>query len=219
MKKTLIIFAFLCTSILSLAQKDSSFFEIGLNVFPVLRNYNSAESEITLNPYALQIEKSFGKVGLRVGVGFRSTENTEEPSDFNGQNTFVQDTSTMDIRFGVALYKNFSEKWSIKYGIDAIIANRSSNSNTIFVNANNVRHETTNNTESSGFGVAPFIFAQYHFSKNFSIGTEMSFRYLNNDISMVRENTEFPEFNAEIIRTKTELELLFPTALFVIVRF
>jgi hypothetical protein len=219
MKKTLFIIGFVCASILSSAQKDSSFFEIGLNVFPVLRNYNSAESDITLNPYALQLEKSFGKFGLRVGAGYRSIENTEEPSDFNGQNTFVQDTSTMDLRFGVALYKNFSEKWSIKYGIDAIIANRSSNSNTVFVNANNVRHETTNNTESSGFGVAPFIFAQYHFSKNFSIGTELSFRYLNNDISTVRENTEFPEFNAEINRTKTETELLFPTALFVIVRF
>jgi hypothetical protein len=125
----------------------------------------------------------------------------------------------MDLRLGVVLYKNFNEKWSIKYGVDAIVANRSSNSNTIFVNANNIRHETTNNTESSGFGVAPFIFAQYHFSKNFSIGTEMSFRYLNNEISTVRENTEFPEFNAEINRTKTEVELLFPTALFVIVRF
>jgi hypothetical protein len=204
---------------LGTAQKDSSFFEIGLNVFPVIRNYNSAESDITLNPYALQLEKSFGKFGLRVGAGYRSIENTEEPSDFNGQNTFVQDTSTMDLRLGVVLYKNFNEKWSIKYGVDAIVANRSSNSNTIFVNANNIRHETTNNTESSGFGVAPFIFAQYHFSKNFSIGTEMSFRYLNNEISTVRENTEFPEFNAEINRTKTEVELLFPTALFVIVRF
>lgn len=219
MKKTLFIIGFVCSSILGTAQKDSSFFEIGLNVFPVIRNYNSAESDITLNPYALQLEKSFGKFGLRVGAGYRSIENTEEPSDFNGQNTFVQDTSTMDLRFGVVLYKNFNEKWSIKYGVDAIVANRSSNSNTIFVNANNIRHETTNNTESSGFGVAPFIFAQYHFSKNFSIGTEMSFRYLNNEISTVRENTEFPEFNAEINRTKTEVELLFPTALFVIVRF
>ncbi|MFO0360060.1 MAG: hypothetical protein ACK50N_06140 [Flavobacteriales bacterium] len=219
MKKTLFIIGFVCSSILGTAQKDSSFFEIGLNVFPVIRNYNSAESDITLNPYALQLEKSFGKFGLRVGAGYRSIENTEEPSDFNGQNTFVQDTSTMDLRLGVVLYKNFNEKWSIKYGVDAIVANRSSNSNTIFVNANNIRHETTNNTESSGFGVAPFIFAQYHFSKNFSIGTEMSFRYLNNEISTVRENTEFPEFNAEINRTKTEVELLFPTALFVIVRF
>jgi len=219
MKKTLFIIGFVCSSILGSAQKDSSFFEIGLNVFPVIRNYNSAESDITLNPYALQLEKSFGKFGLRVGAGYRSIENTEEPSDFNGQNTFVQDTSTMDLRFGVVLYKNFNEKWSIKYGVDAIVANRSSNSNTIFVNANNIRHETTNNTESSGFGVAPFIFAQYHFSKNFSIGTEMSFRYLNNEIATVRENTEFPEFNAEINRTKTEVELLFPTALFVIVRF
>ena len=219
MKKTLFIIGFVCSSILGTAQKDSSFFEIGLNVFPVIRNYNSAESDMTLNPYALQLEKSFGKFGLRVGAGYRSIENTEEPSDFNGQNTFVQDTSTMDLRLGVVLYKNFNEKWSIKYGVDAIVANRSSNSNTIFVNANNIRHETTNNTESSGFGVAPFIFAQYHFSKNFSIGTEMSFRYLNNEISTVRENTEFPEFNAEINRTKTEVELLFPTALFVIVRF
>jgi hypothetical protein len=219
MKKTLLIIGFACLSILTSAQKDSAFFEIGLNIFPVLRNYNSSESDISLNPYALQLEKSFGKFGLRVGAGFRSIENTEEPSDFNGQNTFFQDTSTFDMRFGVVLYKNFNEKWSIKYGVDAVLANRSSNSNTIFVNANNIRHETTNTTESSGFGVAPFIFAQYHFSKNFSIGTEMSFRYLNNDITIVRENTEFPEFNAEIIRTKTELELLFPTALFVIVRF
>ncbi len=219
MKKTLLIIGFVCLSFLSNAQKDSSFFEIGLNVFPVLRNYNASESDITLNPYALQLEKSFGKFGLRAGAGFRSIENTEDPSDFNGQNTFVQDTSTLDIRFGMVVYKNFNEKWSIKYGVDAVIANRSSNSNTIFTNANNIRHETTNNTESNGFGVSPFIFAQYHFSKNFSIGTEMSFRYLSNDITIVRENTEFPEFNAEIIRTKTELELLFPTALFVIVRF
>jgi hypothetical protein len=219
MKKTLLFMGFVCSFFLSTAQKDSSFLEIGLNIFPVIRNVQSSESNMTINPYALTLENSFGKVGLRIGAGFYSSNDTENPSDFNGQNSFIRDTSSLDLRFGVVLYKNFNERWSLKYGADVVLANRSSESNTIFTNANNVRHETLNTTDVAGVGVSPFVFAQYHFSKNFSIGTELSFRYLTSDITFTRENTEFPEFDAETTRTKTDTELLFPTALFLIVRF
>lgn len=220
MKKILVLTGFLCGFLFSNAQKDSSFFELGLNVFPILKNVSQGNSDLKINPYALTAEYKFnGILGLRAGVGYHASSSNEQPSLTNGNNNFIRDTSSMDLRFGLVLHKNFNEKWSLKYGVDAVIEKRSSSDNTIFTNVNGQRNETLSTFQYDGFGVAPFVFAQYHFSGNFSIGTELSFRFVSGNSNRKTENTEFPDFNTEASVEHTDNGVLWPTALFLIVRF
>ncbi len=219
MQKYFFSIALICSSMLVSAQKDSTFFEIGMNVVPVIKNIQNTESKFVTSPYLLTLEKSFGKVGLRVGAGYDSDSRTELADPSNGNTNFDNDTSSMDLRFGIVLYKNFNEKWSLKYGVDALISNQSRSSNTFFIDQTGNENETLTSLDSKGFGISPFLFAQYHVSKNFSLGTEIGFKYIGYTSVEKDENSEFPEFNTETNRESTVLSIVPPTSLFLIVRF
>ena len=202
------------------AQKDSSYLELGLNVFPILKTVQNGSSDLMINPYAFTAEYVVkSKFGLRTGVGFSNNSSEELPSITKGKTTFINDTSSLDLRFGLFLNKKLGEKWTFKYGVDAIIEQQASSSNTVFTNANNERIETENSNEFRGFGFAPFVFAQYHLSKNFSVGTELSFRFLNGTQNEVVTSEVFPEFESETEKQITRNGILWPTALFLNIRF
>lgn len=218
--KKIFLASVMCACLSSYAQKDSSYLELGLNVFPLLKTVQNGNSDLIINPYAFTAEYVVkSKFGIRAGVGFSSNSSEELPSITNGNTTFINDSSALDLRFGLFLNKKFGEKWTFKYGVDAIIEQRSSNSNTVFTNANNERIETENSNEFSGFGFAPFVFAQYHLSKNFSVGTELSFRFLNGTQNEVVTSEVFPEFESETQKEITKNGILWPTALFLNIRF
>lgn len=218
--KKLLLASTLMACLSGYSQKDSSYLELGLNVFPLIKTIQSGSSDLMINPYAFTAEYVVkSKFGVRAGVGFSSNSTEELPSLTNGNNTFINDTSSMDLRFGLFLNKKMGEKWTIKYGVDAVIENRSGSENTIFTDASNQRNETLVAREYSGFGVAPFLFAQYHLSKSFSVGTELSFRFINGSASRKTENTQFPDFNTELKEESTSNTILWPTALFLNIRF
>lgn len=218
MKKILVFLLSTTSSIFSIAQKDSSFFEIGMNAATVLHSFDDENNRFELSPYFLTLEKSFGKVGLRSGFGLLSDQSEQLASPSNGNTNFNIDTSSVDIRLGLVFYKNLNDKWSLKYGLDGIISNQSTSRNTVFTNTEGQESETISSLDYNGVGVAPFLFAQYHFSKNVSIGTEIGFRWLNKTITKKDVNSQFPEFNENLETTKASLSLLAPTALFLIIR-
>lgn len=217
MKHFLGAIIFSCASLFGSAQKDSSFVEVGMNVIPIIKNFNNSNWEVS--PYMLQLEGSTGKVGLRVGLGLNSINFTELAGPTNGNVESNIDSSTVDLRFGLVLYKNFSPKWSLKYGIDGIISNSNSSRNDFFTNSLGTEIETIRSTSSKGFGVGAFLFAQYHISNHFSVGTELSFRTITSQIEIKDTNSEFPEFDSLINRENRQVGVLAPTSLFLIIRF
>ena len=219
MKKTLIAAVLFGTSLTSIAQSDSSFVEVGMNVVPVFRSMQKENSDFPYSPYALTLEKKFKSIGLRLGAGYYSDSFNELAGISNGNTDFVIDTTTLDIRFGLVFYKNFKSNFSIKFGVDGVISNASKSYNTMFIDETGEPREIKNSLESKGVGVAPFFFAQYHFTPNFSIGTEVSARLLSSNIEDVQTSTEEPGFNSTISSTQKTFTILPPTALFLIARF
>jgi hypothetical protein len=219
MKKTLIAAVLFGTTLTSIAQSDSSFVEVGMNVVPVFRSLQKENSDIAYSPYALTIEKKFKSLGLRLGAGYFSDSFNELAGQSNGNTDFVIDTTALDLRLGLVFYKNFKNNFSIKYGVDGIVSNSSKSYNTVFIDETGVSKEIKNSLESKGVGVAPFFFAQYHFTPNFSIGTEVSARLLSSNIDDIQTSTEDPGFNSTINSTQKTFTILPPTALFLIARF
>ena len=133
MKKTLIAAVLFGTSLTSIAQSDSSFVEVGMNVVPVFRSLQKENSDIPYSPYALTIEKKFKSLGLRLGAGYHSDSFNELAGQSNGNTDFVIDTTALDLRLGLVFYKNFKNNFSIKYGVDGVISNSSKSYNTVFI--------------------------------------------------------------------------------------
>lgn len=218
MKKILLVLLSCSGALFCKAQKDSAFFEIGMNVASVIHSFGDEDNRFELSPYFLTLEKSFGKVGLRSGFGMYNSQSEQLASPSNGNTNFNIDTASVDVRLGLVFYKNLNEKWSLKYGLDGVISNQSSSRNTSFTNTDGQESEIVSSRTFSGVGVAPFLMAQYHFSKNISIGTEIGFRWLNGTTVDESVNDQFPEFNENLETTQTTLSLLAPTALFLVVR-
>ncbi len=218
MKKIIVLLIAVCPSFVAMSQKDSSFFEIGMNVRALISQFDRDQSRFEWSPYLFTLEKSFGKYGFRAGLGFYQNQSEELASPSNGNTNFNVDTTALDVRLGLVFYKNLNEKWSFRYGVDAVISNQSTSRNTTFTDPQGEVSETMLSVEKRGVGAAPFFFAQYHFSKKVSIGTEIGFRWLNQTILEEDLNDTFPEFNESIEKVQTSLSLLAPTSLFLIVR-
>lgn len=196
------------------AQSDSSFFEVGVNGLSLFnRNQNTPAG-----PFMLTLEKGGTKVGFRAGVGYSSLLSTEKPSISNGNTEFQRDTTQLNLRFGLVLYKNFTPKFSVKYGIDARISNTSQLGNTTFVDTQGQEIKTTNENKSGLFGVSPFIYLQYHFTKNFSVGTELSALFSKVTIEKT-QTSEVTDFNSIIVTEQKYNRLEAPNALYLVVRF
>ncbi|MEY3398652.1 MAG: hypothetical protein RL220_1246, partial [Bacteroidota bacterium] len=99
------------------AQKsDSSYFDIGVNTIRIL-NWDAGD----VSPYAIHAEYGFGRVSLRAGAGMYSQSVTELPNTFNGNSEFTSDTSSMNLRFGLAVRSAIGSRWSLKYGADFLM--------------------------------------------------------------------------------------------------
>lgn len=219
MKRKLIVAIFALCGISGYTQTDSSFIEVGVNAVPVFRSIQKENSDIEYSPYTLTLEKKFGKVGLRAGIGYSSDSFTELAGETNGNTEFTVDTASMDVRLGLVFYKDFKKSFSIKYGIDGIISNRSKEYNTLFIDEIGEEREVLNTTTSKGVGASPFIFFQYHVTPNFSLGTELSLRLLSANMEEKQESTETPGFNSLTSYSQTTFSVVPPSALFLIVRF
>lgn len=214
MKNWTITFVMLLCFGFSQAQSDSSFFELGVNGLSLLnRNQNNVTG-----PFMLTLEKGGAKFGFRAGVGYSSLLSTEKPSVSNGNTEFQRDTTQLNLRFGLVLYKNFSPKFSIKYGLDARISNTRQSGNTTFIDLQGEEITTTNEYTSGLFGVSPYIYLQYHLTKNLSLGTELSAIFSKVSIEET-QTSEATDFNSILVTEQKYNKLEVPNALYLVVRF
>jgi hypothetical protein len=225
MKRIVLALCIVFISSASMAQKntatssDSSFFEIGLNTVSLFRAFQSdATAPAFVNPFQLTVDKSFGKLGLRLGVGYESRQSTEQPSQVNSNTEFIRDTIRTHFRVGLGYYKNLHPKWSIRTGVDLRIHNSIERDNTFFVSETGVEVETLLEKSIRQRGVSPFFFLQYHLGNRVSVATELSFLF--STATITEENKSILEDFSTIRTTEEQRNRLeAPTALYLIVRF
>jgi hypothetical protein len=220
MKKIIFLFVALSSSLISKAQSDSLYAEIGVNTIRLasLGMQNQRMDPNVWNPYLLTANVNYKRLGLRLGVGSYSGSRTELPTDVNGKTTMQMDTSRMDFRVGLAWEVQPSARWTFKFGVDYFVANEANKLETEFTNEDNQKIITTHEITTDESGFAPFAYFQFHVSPRISLGTELLWRFSNytsknSDISNVAEADAIREYEG------SRRSIMAPTALFLNVRF
>lgn len=218
MKRICILTFSLLVCINCFSQKDSSYFEFGLNSARILTMFN-ANAEQQLSPYLLHAEYNSGRFGIRLGAGFSSQSSDELPGAANGNIEFVSDSVSTDVRFGLVIQNRLSPGWSFRFGVDAVLSNKRITNETITENAFDELVTTFSQYKRRETGAAPFVWLQYHLSNRVSIATEMQLFITTIKSNDVEKNSEFPQFDTERIIESNRFALVPPTALYLLVRF
>ncbi|MBX7050720.1 MAG: hypothetical protein K1X54_01650 [Flavobacteriales bacterium] len=223
MKKFVVrVFAALCMFPVGAIAQDTTFHEIGLNATPFVNQYLNlgAGTNFVASPYMLTYEYRFGCMGGRFGIGATATKNTTNPVNDKPTEPALHSTSnTMNLRLGVVLYKDLSKRWSLKYGVDGVFSQSATKNWTVVSDLFGQEITSTTSNKNWRAGGAPFIFAQWHITDHFSLGTEvMAVVTVGNDVTKVT-NTAFPEFDTSQKSSSVNFTIDPPTALFFIFRF
>lgn len=219
MKRTFILFVFLCCATIVKAQQDSSFFEIGINAFRLVDRIGGGSNNQNINPYLFTAEYSFGKIGLRAGAGIDKMSRENLPAPVNGNTTLTADSNYTNLRFGLVYYKNLTAKWSMKTGIDYMSAKEEKSVETSFPDPN--EGTITNLLESTRkeSGISPFFHIQYHVSPRVSLGTELLCNITSWKQTDTSSNSQFPITDTEQEQQGKSFVFQAPSALFLSVRF
>lgn len=220
MRKVLLLCSML-TALISAKGQDSTFWEIGLNATPFVRQYFGFgdSSDDIISPYMITAERKFNTWGLRAGLGLQSTANLQEADDDNTTPEINTTDLSLDFRAGWVMYRPISKKFSLKYGADLYFNYQTNKSVTTVIGLFGDKQETTISSLGWESGVSPFVFLQWHITPQFSLGTEVLARFGYGQSVDKEQNSAFPEFD-DITRTRLlNARIAAPTSLFFILRF
>jgi len=217
--RTLLLASFaVLISLNTWAQSDSSYFEVGVNAFRLIGVPKATPAHL-LNPYLLHAEFGNGKIGARFGLGMNFRSETEQPNATNGNSSFSDDTTSLDLRVGLVLAKNLSPRWSFKYGLDLFISSARRSYTSVVRDVDGLLVESTTESSRSETGGGLFVFPQFHITKRVSIATELNLLYASTLSEGSTTSSDFPEFNTVVSKEGSYFSLRPPTALFLIIRF
>jgi len=219
MKKSFLLFICLVCASVTQAQLDSSFFEVGINAIRLIDRMAGGVNNTNINPYLFTAEYSFGKIGIRAGADINNMSRKDLPAPLTGNTSLIVDSSYTNFRFGLVYYKNLTPKWSMKAGIDFVMAVEKTSVETSFPDPNQV--DITNLLEASRkeSGISPFFHIQYHLSPRVSLGTELLCNITSWKKMESSSNSQFPIADTEIEQEGKSFVLQAPSALFLNVRF
>lgn len=208
------------TGFITRAQSDSLYAEIGINTIKLIGmgfQNNQGDPDVW-NPYLINANINYKRLGVRFGIGGKSGSRTELPTDANGETTMQMDTSRMDVRIGLGWEIQPSPKWTFKFGVDYFTTNISNSLETEFTNEDNEKVITTREITHNESGFAPFAWFQYHITPRISLGTELMWRFSNytskdSDVSNIADLNAIREYEG------SRRIMMAPTALFLNVRF
>lgn len=202
--------------------QDSTFKELGLNATPFINQYldfGSGNGEFS-SPYMITYEQKFGKLGSRIGLGIISRNKNDKPTNDNlTEPEFHTNTLSLDARLGAVLYKNLSNRWDLKYGLDGTISLDNNKNWTVVKNVFGQEVTNTNSIMDWQSGLAPFVFVQFHVTKHFSLATELIGTATYGERVTKVQSSEFPEFDTRQESTSINFNIAPPTALYFIFRF
>ncbi len=220
MKKLLLLVLTMSLTIISKAQSDSSYLELGVNTIRLVNlglGDRTTDNDVW-NPYMLTASYGIKRFSIRYGMGYTSTFRQELPSAANGQTTSDTTAKHVDLRFGLGWEIGMGQKWSVKVGGDFFSSSRYSGFEAKFSNESGELVENIHEFDYTEKGFSPFVYIQHHFTKKVSVGTEILWRmsgYTMKDSDTSNLNS------AQIIKEYegTKRLLMAPTALFLNVRF
>lgn len=221
MKKVLLAFLFVFSSLFLAAQNDSTSLELGVNVIRLTNFLGLVDNPTDYedwNPYMFSAGYNVKRFHMRYGLGYKSIYRVEQPTNANGQSTFDTTHKVMDMRFGIGGQIFLSSKWTVKMGVDYFIANRFTSYEAKFKDTQGELIENVREINYRERGVAPFLYVQYNVVGRVSLGTELMWRmssYTHTDRDLSNGNSA--QINKEFAGAKRLL--MAPTALFVQVRF
>lgn len=217
MKKTIGLIILLLTAAPLWSQQDSTYFQVGVNVMRLL-TMNQPVSELW-NPYQLHVEWGNGQVGARVSLNVVSTSETEEPSSFNGNTRFSDDSTSMDLRVGAFMERRLGKSWSTKFAADFFITNRDRAYNTVTRDVDGllVKQDITSSRSEVGGSIS--LIPEWHITSRVTLSTELNLLLASTSSSTSTRSSDFPEFNSIVDKGGNYVRLRPPTALFLLVRF
>lgn len=220
MKRILLALCVFSFSVNSSAQSDSSYLDVGVNIIRIINMGVGAQNlnPDVWNPYMFTLDAHYKRIGARVGIGHRSVQNNELPTEANGLTTFEMDTTRTDVRLGLNWDVHLNPKWTFKLGLDYVKSVDMNRNATEFTNENNDVVETEHKIERIEKGIAPFVFVQYHITPRMSVGTELSWR-ITSFTMYDRDTSNLNDANIERKYEGIRRSVMAPTALFLNVRF
>lgn len=192
---------------------------IGINAAPLTRQFVSFSNEpLAANPYVLIAEYQREPFGMRFGLGFNNSFDHRLPDSNEGTPEVYTVLNAMNFRAGVVKYRPLSDKWQLKYGLDAYYWNTREEIRTLTTDFFGKEYSATAKTVSHEFGLSPFLFLQWNVSSRLSLATELlgTVGFSNNLIQ--ESNEQFPEFDDTDESNTITYNLLPPTALYLIYR-
>lgn len=219
MKKSITLIICLWSAIITQAQQDSSFFEVGINAFRLVDRVSGGSDRSNINPYLFTAEYSFGKIGIRTGLDINNMSRKDLPAPVNGNTTLTADSSYSNMRFGLVYYKNLTSRWSMKTGIDYIMATQKSSVETSFPDPNQVDVVNLLEATRKESGISPFFYVQYHLSPRVSLGTELLCNITSWKRTETSSNSQFPITDTKREQEGSSFVFMAPSALFLSVRF
>lgn len=206
------ITTFICLIIASnflLAQNNSDSpkpiqFQAGINVASFVKqfiNFSGTNNNLVTTPYACngkvlyRLGATDALIGLRLGMGYTSTETENNTSSFENATT----NETFDGRVGIEYQKQLNKRWVTYVGFDYISQSGSNINKSTFLQTQNPVKSTTNvNTVMDGGGFVLGI--QFNLNKYISLSTEASYYYSDSfskttNSSSNQNNQQDPSFS------------------------
>jgi hypothetical protein len=202
-------------------EKDINLFtrrhDIGVNFTNVLGNLLSLNPDNENSPFGLTYRYHFGKNSFRMGLnGFNNTESSNESL---GQEFIQRDikTSLFSGRVGMEWHKYISRKFIFSYGIDVLYLRNSEVSNVTISGNNGEFNRSQSDEKSNGIGGGPIIRFDFKINDLFSISTESTLYFIQQQETDVLKSNNAPLINEKNVTESFKLVL--PNALFVNIHF
>jgi hypothetical protein len=218
MKKNLLLIAALACAMNGLAQQDSSYIQVGINTARLVTLNKSIPNDV-LNPYLLNFEWGNGKIGGRLSANYWSRTDTEQPSSFNGNSSFTDDTTSLDLRLGIFVERSLGKSWSVKWGADFFIGQRNRDYNTVVRDVDGLLVESAITSSYSETGGGLSVIPEWHITPRVTLSTELNLLFAGTMSTSATTSSDFPEFNTSVDKDGSYVRMRPPTALFLSVRF
>ena len=218
MLRNLLLFPILVCAVSASAQQDSSYIQVGINTARLVTLNRTIQEDI-FNPYLLNFEWGNGKIGGRFSASYWSQSDIEQPTSFNGNSEFSDDTVSLDLRLGVFIERSLGKSWSVKWGADVFISSRNRDFNTVVRDVDGLLVESAITSSRSETGGGLSVIPEWHITPRITLATELNLLFASTYSLSETTSSDFPEFNTKVEKLGSYIRMRPPTALFLSVRF
>lgn len=181
-------------------------------------NNNNAVND---NPFLLtyNITERRTGLGLRIGAGYEYQKTDQNESNLLNQSGYTTSgtQSTLALRVGAEKKFQVAAKWTAGVGIDYILRQDNQKASFNYVSNGYYNYDSTITTKQHGLGAMAWL--RFNISKKITLGTEMSFYYMQGERKTKASYTNYTgpgqeeNFTDKLKEGKVNLPVVFYLAL------